>query len=307
VHGVTLAQASLAELVAQHGGELRHGELSSFDRSVVARLVPVSSADAGPGDVTLLADPRFVRAARRAVGRGVLLLLDAALAARPDVVDLPAWIHPHAAWALAELVEARSDPALPDPVVGPGASIDPAARLFPGVRVGARVRIGAGAVVGAPGFGYVVGPGGQIRDVPHRGGVVLEDDVHVGPLATIAAGTIGPTILRRGAKLDAQVHVGHNVDVGEGTMIAAQSGLAGSVVIGRRVLVGGQVGIADHVTVGDGARIAAKSGVIGDVPAGAVFAGYPAVDRPRWLRGLAELYRRSRGLPASAVAPEEVP
>jgi UDP-3-O-[3-hydroxymyristoyl] glucosamine N-acyltransferase len=289
VHGVALAAASLAELVRQHGGELRHVD----GAAVVARLVPVTSAEAGPGDLTLLAHPRFASAARRASVRGALLLVDAALDARSDVADLPAWVHAHPAWALAELVDARTDPALPEPVVGPGASIDGTARLFPGVRVGARVRIGAGAVIGAPGFGYVQGPDGRVREVPHRGGVVLEDDVHVGPLVTIAAGTIGPTILRRGAKLDAQVHVGHNVDVGEGTMIAAQTGLAGSVVIGRGVLIGGQVGIADHVTVGAGARIAAKSGVIGDVPAGATFAGYPAIERPRWLRGLAELYRRS--------------
>jgi UDP-3-O-[3-hydroxymyristoyl] glucosamine N-acyltransferase len=291
VRGVALAPASLAELARQHGGELRP---SRSRGEVAARLVPVTCDETGPGDLTLLAHPRFVSAARRAVGRGALLLVDAALIERPDVEDLPAWVHPQAAWALAELVDARTDPVLPEPVVGPGASIDPSARLFPGVRVGARVRIGAGAVVGAPGFGYVTGPDGRVRDVPHRGGVVLEDDVHIGPLATVAAGTIGATIVRRGAKLDAQVHVGHNADVGEGTMIAAQSGLAGSVVLGRGVLVGGQVGIADHVTVGDGARIAAKSGVIGDVPAGAVVAGYPAVDRPRWLRGLAELYRLGR-------------
>src|SRR6185437_5627665 len=120
-------------------------------------------------------------------------------------------------------------------------------------------------------------------------------DVHIGALCTIAAGTIGPTILRRGVKLDAQVHVGHNCEIGEGTIIAAQSGLAGSVVIGKNVLIGGQVGIADHLTIGDGAKIAAKSGVIGDVAPGATIAGYPAVERHRWLRGLAELYRLAAG------------
>jgi UDP-3-O-[3-hydroxymyristoyl] glucosamine N-acyltransferase len=92
-------------------------------------------------------------------------------------------------------------------------------------------------------------------------------------------------------KLDAQVHVGHNVEIGANTIVAAQSGFAGSVSIGKGVLIGGQVGIADHVTVGDGARIAAKSGVIGDVPAGGVVAGYPAVPRGKWLRSLARMHR----------------
>ena len=107
----------------------------------------------------------------------------------------------------------------------------------------------------------------------------------------IDAGTLGPTRIRRGAKLDAHVHVGHNVDIGEGTIVAAQCGFAGSVKIGRGVLVGGQAGVADHVTVGDGARIAAKSGVIGDIPDRATVGGYPALPRMRWLRGLARLYR----------------
>jgi UDP-3-O-[3-hydroxymyristoyl] glucosamine N-acyltransferase len=129
-----------------------------------------------------------------------------------------------------------------------------------------------------------------VRAVPQLGGVVIEDDVVIGPLSTVDAGTLSPTRIRRGAKLDAHVHVGHNVDIGEGTIVAAQCGFAGSARIGRGVLVGGQAGIADHVVVGDGARIAAKSGVIGDVAPGATVAGYPAVPRIRWLRALAILY-----------------
>ena len=134
-----------------------------------------------------------------------------------------------------------------------------------------------------------------MRAIPQLCGVVLEDEVAVGPLSTIDAGTLVPTRIRRRAKLDAHVHVGHNSEVGEDTLIAAQCGFAGSVTIGARVLVGGQVGIADHVVVGDDARIAAKSGVIADVPAGAVMAGYPAVPRMRWLRAMAKLFGAARG------------
>jgi UDP-3-O-[3-hydroxymyristoyl] glucosamine N-acyltransferase len=120
----------------------------------------------------------------------------------------------------------------------------------------------------------------------------IEDDVEIGPLATVDAGTLAPTIVRRGTRIDAHVHVGHNARVGPNAMIAAQSGFAGSVEIGAEVRIGGQAGIADHVHIGAGAQIAAKSGVIGDVEAGNIVAGYPAVDRHRWLRGMARLLRR---------------
>src|SRR5262249_49385363 len=129
------------------------------------------------------------------------------------------------------------------------------------------------------------------RAIPQLGGVVIEPGAVIGPLCTVDAGTLSPTRVGRGAKIDAQCHLGHNVRIGDGTMIAAQSGFAGSVSVGKDALVGGQVGVADHVTIGDDARIAAKSGVIGDVPAGAVVAGYPAVPRARWLRALANMFR----------------
>lgn len=226
----------------------------------------------------------------RAVARGAQLLVDEALASREDVAALPGWVHPFAAWAMAEVLDTADAPA-DEPVVGEGTVIAPGAIVLPRVRLGARVRVAPGAVVGAAGFGFATGPNGRMREIPQLGGVVIEDDVHIGPLCTIASGTLGPTILRRGVKLDAQVHVAHNVEIGEGSVLAAQCGVAGSALIGRGVLLGGQVGVADHVQIGDGARIAAKSGVIGDVPAGATVAGYPAVDRQRWLRGLAEVYR----------------
>jgi UDP-3-O-[3-hydroxymyristoyl] glucosamine N-acyltransferase len=274
--------------------------MPTSEEALVRRLAPV--AQAGAGDLTVLLSARYIADAVRASARGAWLLVDESLAARPEIAALPRWVHPQAAWAMAELLD-DAEAALPEPVIGDDCRIALGVHLLPGVQLGARVTIAPGAVIGAPGFGHATGPDGKVRPIPQLGGVVVEDDVHIGALCTIAAGTIGPTILRRGARLDAQVHVGHNCEVGQGTLIAAQSGLAGSVIIGKGVLVGGQVGIADHVTVGDGARIAAKSGVIGDVPAHSTVAGYPAVERHRWLRGLAELYRRSaRGAPHLEVS-----
>jgi UDP-3-O-[3-hydroxymyristoyl] glucosamine N-acyltransferase len=181
-------------------------------------------------------------------------------------------------------------------LVGIGARIGQDCRLGPGCMVlggcvlGDRVRIGPGAVVGSDGFGFVPTDQGPCR-VQQTGHVVLEDDVEIGALAAVDRGAIGETVIRRGAKLDNMVHVGHNAEVGQHAMLAAQCGLAGSSRVGAGALLGGQVGVGDHLHVGPGARIAAKSGVAGDVPAGATYAGYPAVPRSKWLRAWATLLR----------------
>jgi len=251
------------------------------------QIRPPALAEAG--DLTPLLAPRFVAAARGAVERGAIVLARADLAhAAAAAVGL--WAHEHAAWVLAELLDTALAPEDP-PAVGSDCAIATTAVLGPRVTIGARVRVGPGTVIGHPGFGWATGPSGAVRAVPQLAGVVIDDDVSIGPLCTIDAGTLAATRIRRAAKLDAHVHVGHNADVGAGSIIAAQCGFAGSVTIGEGVLIGGQVGIADHVTVGARARIAAKSGVISDVPEGVTVAGYPAVARGRWLRGLAKLYR----------------
>lgn len=285
--GIPIAKRTLRELAERHGGALRNGA-----HGTVMRVVPIAQAAAG--ELAPLFAVRYLDEATAALARGAMLLVDEELADREEIARLAGWFHPRAAWALAELLDGADAPA-EEPVIGEGSVIGPGAIVLPRVRIGARVTIEPGAVIGAPGFGFATAPDGRTRRIPQLGGVVIEDDVHVGALSTIASGTLAPTILRRGVKLDAQVHVGHNCEIGEGTIIAAQSGLAGSVVVGREVMMGGQVGVADHVRIGDRARIAAKSGVIGDVAAGTTVAGYPAVERHRWLRGLAELYRLASG------------
>ncbi len=298
----------LRELVALHGGTLDPG----LEDAVVSGVAPVdeTTTDASPNVLAPLLSRRYLAFALQSDAN---LLMDASLAAL-----VPAgrrWVHPHAAYALAcvlarvpepepadERALARIEPgAIVDPtaILGPfvvvraGAVIGPRCRLEPhvvvygGVRLGARVTVGASSVLGRPGFGWAVSPAGGVVRVPQLGGVIVEDDAEIGPLCTIDAGTLAPTRIGRGAKLDAHVHVGHNVDIGAGALIAAQSGFAGSSRLGAGALVGGQVGVADHCDVGAGARLAAKAGVIGDVPAGAVFGGYPAVDKARWLRATA--------------------
>ncbi|MCW5837236.1 MAG: hypothetical protein KIS78_32880 [Labilithrix sp.] len=303
--GVPLAPRAIGDVAARHGGTLRNGV-----KGTVRRLVPIRRA--GAGDLTVLLNARYVEDAHLAVARGAMLLVDEALAAREDVASLPGWFHAHAAWAMAELLD--SGDAAPDaPVVGSDCRIGPGVHLLPRVRIGERVTIAPGAVIGAAGFGFVTAPDGQTREIPQLGGVVIEDDVHIGALCTIAAGTIGPTIIRRGAKLDAQVHVGHNCEIGEGAIIAAQSGLAGFGGDRRRgVLVGDRsASRRSPRPSGTASAIAAKSGVIGDVAAGfdgrRLPRGRAPPVAPRARRALSPRRGNARTLRPSPAAAPKIP
>lgn len=294
--GVPLRPARLGDLCERLGGTL---DATLGGREVERAISPEHSTSTT--DLILVAAARFVAAAGSC---------PAVVLCRPELAGRLAtgrrWVHPHAEWVLAELLD--DAPAAPSSsVIAPTAQISPGATVLPGARIGAsstvgpgaviyggvvigeRVSVGAGAVIGRPGFGWVTGPDGRTRRMPQRGGVSIEDDVEIGALSTVDSGTLAPTRLGAGSKLDAHVHVGHNVQIGRRCLIAAQSGFAGSVVLEDDVLVGGQVGVKDHVRIGAGARLAAKSGVIGDVPPGATVAGFPAVPRMRWLRGMARL------------------
>ncbi len=308
--GVRLAApSSLADLAARFGGEV--------DREAEARRVDaVSSPEAAEqgGELLVVTSARVLP---RALELENPALVSAELASR--LPEGRRWVHRHADWALAELLDLARPAEPARPLISPSAEVEPGAELAEDVRLGpgavvlAGARIGRGssiganaviyggaslgcrvvvgplAVIGRPGFGFVTGPGGEVRRVPQLGGVVVEDDVEIGALVSVDAGTLGPTVIGRGAKLDAHVHVGHNAEIGAGTMVAAQTGFAGSVRVGPGVLVGGQAGFKDHVAVGAGARIGAKSGVIGDIPPGAVVAGFPAQPRLRWLRAMSKL------------------
>lgn len=159
--------------------------------------------------------------------------------------------------------------------------------------IGNRVIIHPGVSIGQDGFGFVMGAGGH-RKVPQIGRVIIQDEVEIGANTTIDRGGNRDTVVGEGTKIDNLVQIGHNVEIGRHCIIVAQVGIAGSVRIGDFVAIGGQAGIAGHVTLGDGAQIGAHSGVHGNVPAGARFAGYPALPAKDWIREVAALHRLAK-------------
>jgi UDP-3-O-[3-hydroxymyristoyl] glucosamine N-acyltransferase len=163
-----------------------------------------------------------------------------------------------------------------DVTIGTDCLIHPNASILQGTMIGDRVIIHAGATIGSDGFGFAPSGSGYIK-IPQVGHVRIEDDVEIGANSTIDRGTLGPTIIRRGVKLDNLIQIAHNVEIGEDTVIAAQSGIAGSTTIGKHVLMGGQVGVVGHIEIGDHVSIGAQAGIGKSLSGeGKVFRGSPA-------------------------------
>ena len=177
-----------------------------------------------------------------------------------------------------------------DVTIGEGCTLQARVCLRERVVIGDRVIIHNGAIVGSDGFGFAP-EGGKYHKIPQVGTVVIEDDVEIGANTTIDRATLDETRIKRGAKLDNLIQVGHNCTIGENTVIAAQTGLSGSTHIGNGVRAGGQVGFAGHMKVGDGASIGAQSGVSKTVPPGVSVFGYPAKPLMEELRIQAALKR----------------
>jgi UDP-3-O-[3-hydroxymyristoyl] glucosamine N-acyltransferase len=151
--------------------------------------------------------------------------------------------------------------------------------------IGNDVTIHAGSIIGSDGFGFAPKADGSFQKVPQLGNVVIEDNVEIGSNTTIDRATIGSTIIRKGVKLDNLIQIAHNAEVGNNTVIAAQTGVSGSTKIGKNVMVGGQVGFAGHLTVADGTKLAAQSGVTKTIKTpNQTLTGHPAADHTTALR-----------------------
>ena len=182
--------------------------------------------------------------------------------------------------------------------IGTHCRLDAHVTLYPGTILGDRVVVQAGAVLGSEGFGYVRdSETGRYEQFPQVGRLVIEDDVEIGANSTVDRGALDETRIRRGTKIDNLVHVGHNVQIGQDVVIAAQTGLSGSAVVEDNVIIGGQVGIADHVRIEEGAILGAQSGIPTKKVIrgkGVVFWGTPARPIREYLKELAFLSRSAR-------------
>jgi UDP-3-O-[3-hydroxymyristoyl] glucosamine N-acyltransferase len=183
-------------------------------------------------------------------------------------------------------------------IIGRNCDLYPNVTLYPSVRLGDRVIIHSGAVLGSDGFGYVRDQvTGRYEKFPQVGKLEIEDDVEIGANTTIDRGALDVTRIARGTKIDNLVHIGHNCQVGEDVVIAAQTGLSGSITIEKNVILGGQVGIGEHARIGEGVLLGGQGGVLPNKVLrgkGIAFWGTPAKPVREYLKELAVLARLAK-------------
>lgn len=162
-------------------------------------------------------------------------------------------------------------------VIGNNVIIFAGTKIYSESIIGNNCTIHSGVIIGADGFGFAPNSDGTYNKIPQIGNVVIEDNVEIGSGSTIDRATLGSTIIRKGVKLDNQIQIAHNVEIGENTVIAAQAGVAGSTKIGKNGMIGGQVGISGHLTIGNNVRIQAQSGVGRNIKDNEVLQGSPTL------------------------------
>jgi UDP-3-O-[3-hydroxymyristoyl] glucosamine N-acyltransferase len=200
----------------------------------------------------------------------------------------------------------------PGVVIGDRCRVGDDAVLFPNVSVyddcdlGARCRIHSGVVIGADGFSFTPNEHGRQFKLLQVGRVVIEDDVEIGANCCVDRAGFGETRIRRGAKFDNLIQIGHNCDIGEDTVVAALTGFSGGATVGRNVIIAGQVGTNQHISIGDRAVVTARTGVTKSVEAGKIVGGLPVQDHMKWRRlqaliaKLPELFERVKNLEKSS-------
>ncbi|WP_417859116.1 UDP-3-O-(3-hydroxymyristoyl)glucosamine N-acyltransferase [Xanthomarina gelatinilytica] len=167
-------------------------------------------------------------------------------------------------------------------VIGNDTVVFAGVKIYSETSIGNNCVINSGVIIGADGFGFVPNEKGEYNKVPQTGNVIIEDFVDIGAATTIDRATLGSTIIRRGVKLDNQIQIAHNVEIGKNTVIAAQTGIAGSTKIGENCQIGGQVGFAGHITIGNNVKIQAQSGIGRSIKDNETLQGSPAFSYGDW-------------------------
>ena len=161
--------------------------------------------------------------------------------------------------------------------IGKGCLIYPGVKILDDTIIGQNCIIHSSTTIGSDGFGFAPNDDGSYKKIPQTGNVVIGDNVEIGSNSTIDRATLGSTIINKGVKLDNQIQIAHNVEIGENTAIAAQSGVAGSTKIGKNCMIGGQVGIIGHIKIGDNVKIQAQAGVTSNIESNSRVTGTPAI------------------------------
>jgi UDP-3-O-[3-hydroxymyristoyl] glucosamine N-acyltransferase len=301
VNGTVDGDGSLAIQRITSLNDARDGDLTLVAGKKNLRKWPQSQASAAVVALDHPADSRpVIRVADPLDAFLTILTRQRGDRSRPTGVDPSAIIHPSVVLGEGAFVG-------PYVSIGEGTTIGSGAIIHAGVRIGRQCTLGdavqlypnvviyddctlghrvtchANSVIGADGFGYKLVQGKHTK-IPQLGTVVVEDDVEIGACSTIDRGTVGPTRIGQGTKIDNLVMVSHNCIIGPNNILVAQVGLAGSCETGQYVVMAGQVGVADHVTIGDQAVLGAQSGVIGDVEAQATVLGTPSFPARDFLR-----------------------
>jgi UDP-3-O-[3-hydroxymyristoyl] glucosamine N-acyltransferase len=163
-------------------------------------------------------------------------------------------------------------------IIGDNTVIFSGVKIYADTEIGENCKVHSGAVIGADGFGFAPNENGEFKAIPQIGNVIIEDNVDIGAACTIDRATLGATIIRKGVKLDNQIQIAHNVEIGENTVIASQTGVAGSTKIGQNCMIGGQVGIAGHLKIGDNVKILGQTGVTKNLRDNQMVHGTPAIN-----------------------------
>jgi UDP-3-O-[3-hydroxymyristoyl] glucosamine N-acyltransferase len=170
-------------------------------------------------------------------------------------------------------------------LIGQNCTLNPGVKIYSDCILGNNCTIHAGSVIGSDGFGFAPQAGNEYMKIPQIGNVIIEDNVEIGANVTIDRATMGSTIIRRGVKLDNLIQIGHNVEVGENTVMAALTGISGSTKIGKNCMFGGQVGLAGHIKIADGTKIGAQAGILSEIKEeNTTVIGSPAIEIKNFMK-----------------------